>query len=183
MPNFNLSSSEAWRLFDDAGCPDWVRDHVDKVRIVAIRMAKLAAANGHAVNVDLVEVGAILHDVGRAQTQDPTHAYIGAAWLRQNGVEEPIVNIVERHTGAGLAGADAKLLGLPNRDFIPQTIEEKIVAHADNLVSGPKAVTMEFLERKYAAQGLNHSFSRIQLLHDELGAIIGCNPESLTSEL
>lgn len=183
MPNFNPSCSEAWKLFEDAGCPDWVKDHVDKVRIVAIRMANLAKANGQEVNVDLVEVGAILHDVGRAQTQKPTHAYIGAVWLRQKGVEESIVNIVERHTGAGLTANDAKLLGLPARDFSPQTLEEKLVAHADNLVSGPKAVTMEFLERKYAAQGLNRPFARIQRLHEELAIIIGCNPELLTSEL
>ncbi len=39
-----------------------------------------------------------------------------------------------------------KLLSLAflKKSYIPQTIEEKIVAHADNLISGTKEVDVDF---------------------------------------
>ena len=36
-------------------------------------------------------------------------------------------------------------LGLPMKDYLPMTIEEKIVAQADNLVSGSKVTTIDEL--------------------------------------
>ncbi|MDO5846422.1 MAG: phosphohydrolase, partial [Methanocorpusculum sp.] len=47
------------------------------------------------------------------------------------------------HTGAGLSEDDCVLLGLPPADCVPKTLEEKIVAHADNLAKGSRRVTMD----------------------------------------
>ncbi|MGB1697839.1 MAG: HDIG domain-containing metalloprotein [Thermoplasmatota archaeon] len=176
-----LSESEAWALFHEAGCPAWVEAHVQLVHGVAVAMATKLQERG--VNVDgaLVSVGAILHDVGRAQTQDPTHAHLGANWLRAQGVHDLVVHIVERHTGAGLLPEEASALGLPPGGYVPVTLEEKVVAHADNLCSGPKRVGMDFLERKYRAQNLMEPFRRIEALHEELSVLLGMDAELTTS--
>lgn len=158
-----------------------MREHVEQVRLLATKMAAIAKTNGHQVDELLVETGAILHDVGRSQTQDPTHAYLGAQWLAARNVPEKLVRIVARHTGAGLVSEEAAALGLPSEDFVPETLEEKIVAHADNLVSGPRRINLEFLQKKYAAQGLHSAFAKIELLHAQLAEVLGCDPQDVTS--
>ena len=60
-----------------------------------------------------------------------------------------MLNIIERHIGAGITKEEAKSLGLPERSYMPQTLEEKIVAHADNLISGTEEVDMDFVIEKW----------------------------------
>lgn len=179
--SLRLSESDAWALFHEAGCPGWVADHVRLVHGVAVAMAERLTERGVPIDVPLVAVAAILHDVGRAQTQDPTHAHKGANWLRGKGVDGEVVAAVERHTGAGLLPEEAASLGLPPGEYVPVTLEQKVVAHADNLCSGPTRVGMAFLKRKYHAQGLAEAFARIEALHDELAELLGMDPELTTS--
>ncbi len=94
-------------------------------------------------NRKLVLAGALLHDVGRCKSHGMDHAVVGAEILRKDGFNEKIVKIVERHIGAGLTAKEAKSFGLPEKDYIPETIEEKIVALADNLVSNRKVLKKE----------------------------------------
>ena len=54
------------------------------------------------------------------------------------------MNIIERHIGAGITAAEAARLGLPKKDYLPLTVEEKIVSYADNLTSGTRI--MQFHE-------------------------------------
>ena len=60
-----------------------------------------------------------------------------------------MLNIIERHIGAGITKDEAKILGLPEKSYVPQTLEEKIVAHADNLISGTKEVDIDFVIKKW----------------------------------
>ena len=101
----------------------------------------------------LVSAGAMLHDIGILQCHAPsilcegarpyiTHGVIGAEMLRDygrsNGIDlEPFARICERHTGAGLTAREIRLQGLPlpERDFLPETPEEKLVCLADKFFS------------------------------------------------
>lgn len=125
-------------LFRRAGCSEGVIAHCRAVRDLA-----LTYASDSTVDRDLVAAGALLHDIGRGVTHEIRHAEVGGALCRSFGLDEAIVAIVERHIGAGLTADECSLLGLLPRDCMPQTIEEKIVAHADNLVKGTRAITME----------------------------------------
>ena len=124
-------------LLGRAGCSDDVVAHCRAVRDLA-----LAYADGIA-DRDLIEAGALLHDIGRGVTHDLHHAEAGGAICRALGPDERIERIVERHIGAGLTADECSLLCLAPRDCMPATLEEKIVAHADNLVKGTRAITME----------------------------------------
>jgi uncharacterized protein len=53
-----------------------------------------------------------------------------------------VARIVECHTGAGLSADECSLLRLLPRQCIPETAEERLVAHADNLVAGKRVVTI-----------------------------------------
>jgi len=124
-------------LLRRAGCSDDVVAHCRAVRDLALTYADGIADR------DLIEAGALLHDIGRGVTHDLHHAEAGGAICRAFGLDERIERIVERHIGAGLTADECSLQGLAPRDCVPQTIEEKIVAHADNLVKGTRVITME----------------------------------------
>jgi len=84
----------------------------------------------------------MLHDIGRGKTHAIGHAQAGAETCRSLNIPEPVARIVERHIGAGLTADECTLLGLIPRDCMPQTAEEKIVAHADNLIAGSRRTTL-----------------------------------------
>ncbi|NLB00878.1 MAG: HDIG domain-containing protein [Methanomicrobiales archaeon] len=125
-------------LLRRTGCSEGVIAHCRAVRDLA-----LTYASDPLVDRDLVETGALLHDIGRGVTHDLCHAEAGGEICRMFGLDEAVAAIVERHIGAGLTADECSLLGLIPRDCMPRTLEEKIVAHADNLVKGTRAITLE----------------------------------------
>jgi len=158
------------------GCPENVIEHCLAVRDLAVEMAERCDAD---VDVDLVEVGAILHDIGRSKTHDLDHAVVGAEIVRELGYPEEVARIVERHIGAGITAEEARELGLPPKDYVPETLEEKIVAHADNLVFGTKRVPFRRVLDKFRSRlGPDHpSVRRLIELHEELVGIDAVPPE------
>jgi len=133
-----VRESDCISLLRGAGCTEGVIAHCRAVRDLA-----LTYASDPLVDRDLIEAGALLHDIGRGVTHDLHHAEAGGAICRSFGLDRAIVAIVERHIGAGLTADECSLLGLVPRDCVPRTLEEKIVAHADNLVKGTRIITME----------------------------------------
>ena len=64
------------------------------------------------------------------------HGRIGAEILRGEGYPRH-ARVCERHTGAGLTVKDIieQQLPLPHQDFLPETIEEKLICYADKFYS------------------------------------------------
>jgi uncharacterized protein len=125
-------------LLRDAGCSTGVVAHCRAVRDCACDYA----ARNPDIDFNLVEQGAMLHDIGRSRSHDIRHAQCGADLVRSYGFGEELARIVECHTGAGLTADECTLLGLSPRTCIPLTTEEKIVTHADNLIAKKKRVTI-----------------------------------------
>ena len=157
---------EEIRLLKELGCPEWVIEHSKGVS----RKACEIASNFEDVDMELVRVGGLFHDIGRSKTNSIEHAVIGAQILKERGYPQEIINIVERHIGTGLTEEDARQLGLPIKDYTPQTLEEKIVSHADNLFNGAEEVDVEFTIEKWKRKlGENHpSIKKIKEIHEEL---------------
>ncbi|HUR26435.1 MAG TPA: HDIG domain-containing protein [Candidatus Thermoplasmatota archaeon] len=170
---------KAWDRLVAAAPPKWVLGHCRCVEALADAMCDCAEDAGLPVDRDLVRQGALLHDVGRSVTQDVRHATVGADLLRKDGWAEPVALVVERHTGAGIDAQEARDLGLPVRDYTPRSLEEKIVAHADNLYSGETRLELAALEAKYRAKKLPKAWQKIQALHDELEDLLMVDLEGL----
>jgi uncharacterized protein (TIGR00295 family) len=160
--------AECIKLLEKNGCSDEVIRHCKAVRDVAVRMAKKANAD-----VKLVEAGALLHDIGRSKTHDIRHAIEGVKIAKKLNLPENIIKIIERHIGAGLSASQAKKLGLPEKDFIPETLEEKIVCHADNLIEKDRRQTVEKQIEIALMNGHNEYARRLVALHKELSNICG----------
>lgn len=126
------------RVLQSAGCSSRVIAHCDAVADCAMEFTASQEVDG-----DLVLAGAMLHDIGRGETHSLAHAQAGADICRRYGFSEEICRIVERHIGAGLSADECSLLGLAPRQCVPETIEELIVAHADNLVMGARRISIE----------------------------------------
>ena len=157
-------------LLRKSGCSDPVIKHCMAVRDVALRIAKKAHAD-----VKLVEAGALLHDIGRSKTHGIRHGVIGAKIAMDLGLSKNIVNIIERHLIAGIPEDTAEKLGLPPKDYMPQTLEEKIIAHADNLIDKHKKKPIEKEIKKLQKEGFGQHTERIMRLHKELSDICGMN--------
>ncbi len=94
-----------------------------------------------------VEEAAMLHDLGIFRTDAPgiqcfgsepyiCHGRLGAEILRKEGYERH-ARVCERHTGAGITCKViiAQGLPLPHQDFLPETMEEKVICYADKFFS------------------------------------------------
>lgn len=117
------------------------RDVADKALAIAKQHPEL--------NIDtaFVEEAAMLHDIGIVMTDAPgihcfgsepyiRHGILGASILRSEGF--PLhARVAERHTGAGITAEEVKAqnLPLPPGDYLPETIEEKLICYADKFFS------------------------------------------------
>ena len=162
------SPDECLNILKEVGCSEKVIDHCKAVRDVAVKIARKTNAD-----LKLVEAGALLHDIGRSKTHGIRHAVEGAKIAKKIGLPEKIVNIIERHIGAGLSKNEAKKLGLPAKDYIPETLEEKIVCHADNLIDNNKKQNIEVEVERALRKNLKEYALRLVNLHKELSELCG----------
>ncbi len=146
--------------------PQNVIDHSIAVYNKALEIAK----NFPNADLDLIKKGALLHDIGRSKTHSITHAVEGREIACRYGYDENVLNIIERHIGAGITKEEAKKLDLFEKSYVPETLEEKIVAHADNLISGTKEVDVDFVIKKWKTRmdNPNDNIKRLITLDEEL---------------
>jgi uncharacterized protein len=120
--------------------------HASKVTELALEMA----GRHPELNIDsqFVEEAAMLHDIGVVLTDAPAihcygehqyicHGYLGADILRSEGLDAYAL-VCERHTGAGISAQQIAEQGLPlptDREYMPQSAEEKIICFADKFFS------------------------------------------------
>lgn len=163
----------------DAGCKKRVVIHCATVRAVAEEIARGIPQ----ADRDVVIAGALLHDIGRSKDHSIMHAYIGSQIVHDLGLSKVLEDIVRKHTGAGLDQQDVVEMGLPPGDYMPSTLEEKIVAHADNMVSDNHVVPHTFSVDKLRNKGAERGAERIEKLHQELSALYGRDLDTIIDEI
>lgn len=167
--------AEALVLLTKVGCSESVINHCKTVSKFAVRLAKAFQREGYQVDLQLVEVSGLLHDIGRSKTHSVDHGLIGGEIARSLGLPDSVVRVIERHVGGGVPKEEAERLGWPARDFLPVTLEEKIVCYADKRVEGLRAVPMDQALKPYInSLGDGHpAVDRIRKLHEEIVAVVG----------
>jgi len=166
---------EALSLLVKAGCSPKVVEHCKRVSAFAVKIAKACQRKQLNVDVELVEISALLHDIGRSKTHSVDHALEGGKIARAFNLPASVVFIIERHAGGGISKEEAKRLGWPARDYLPKTLEEKIVCYADKRVEGVRIVPIKKTINAYAVDlDENHpAIQRIWELHREITALAG----------
>ena len=124
--------------------------HILMIHSRSVMERALAICDRHReLNLDrnFIVEAAMLHDIGICRCHAPgilcygsepyiCHGRIGAEMLRQAGFPRH-ARVCERHTGAGLTKTEIiqQNLPLPHEDFLPETLEEKLICYADKFYS------------------------------------------------
>jgi uncharacterized protein len=159
------------------GSSERVITHCLTVTAVSKTLADAFLARGHALDKRAVLAGALLHDIGRSRIQTAEHGYVGAKILEEEGVDKVVVEIVKRHVGAGISNEEATSLGFPQGDYIPYTLEEKVVCFSDKMVSSDAVRPFEEEERRFLRKG--HDVGRLRQLKEDVAQALGGDPESV----
>jgi uncharacterized protein len=116
--------------------------------LVAQKSVLIAERVAH-LNPDIrfLKEAALLHDIGMIFTRSPKlgchgqhpyvcHGVFGRRLLEEIGLPQHAL-VCERHVGVGITREDirSQQLPLPDRDMLPQSIEEQIICYADKFYS------------------------------------------------
>ncbi|WP_394669951.1 HD domain-containing protein [Halosquirtibacter xylanolyticus] len=126
-------------------------------KLVCKKALDIASRNPHLdLDLDLIEQGAMLHDIGIFKTDAPEigcygqapyvcHGYLGGQLLRDEGLDN-LAEFSENHTGVGLSKESimTQQIPIPCHDYIPKTDEQIIVCIADKFFSkNPRSLHKE----------------------------------------
>jgi uncharacterized protein len=164
---------QALQFLKQSGCRQNVIRHVEAVSQLACEIAEACREKGYPVDLELVEIGGLLHDIGRGKTHSVHHAVIGAEIARSLRLPESVVSIIKRHVGGGITAREAKKLGWPKDVYVPQTLEEKIVCYTDKLIEGSRRVPIEKTIDQFSHELPPGAIERIWKLHEEMLALVG----------
>ncbi|MDE5849047.1 MAG: HDIG domain-containing protein [Muribaculaceae bacterium] len=156
---------------------DLLLTHSEMVARKALAVAEQANLD---IDRDFVYNAAMLHDIGIFRCDAPgiycngtepyiRHGLIGAQLMRQEGLEA-YARVCERHTGSGLTAKEIAETGmpLPPVDFLPETMEEKLICYADKFFSksgDPREEKPLDRVRKSMAKFGPDSLARFDALH------------------
>jgi uncharacterized protein/tRNA (cytidine56-2'-O)-methyltransferase len=174
LPN----EKECVDLLRTEGCSESVVRHCCTVNLVAVTIARACKAD-----LDLVNAGSWLHDIGRSVTHGARHVSEGVTIARGRGLPESIVRIISRHIAAGLTNDEAAELGLPPGDYMPVTLEERIVCHADNLVGDADILRLEEAVEETEVRGYLVTAQRMREMHRELSEACGEDLDLLLEDM
>lgn len=127
-------STIAETSFDRYRYPDWLRTHSRVVGAIAARLAAAHAAAGHDLDVPAVELGALLHDIGKSPllAGDPRdHNVLGPLVLAAEGRPE-LADLARRHP----------VYAPRDPATAPRTLAEQIVYYADRR-GGQRVMSLE----------------------------------------
>lgn len=142
---------------------DLVWTHSLIVQDIARQLVKNLEKRKIKINKKQVEIGCLVHDIGcyrcyefYGRNDGPyiQHGVKGYEILKSEGFSEEIARMAMIHLGVGLVKENvvASKLPLEHKDYIPITLEEELVAYADNFhsKSGPKFDSFEDSRKKLA---------------------------------
>ena len=145
-----------------------ILSHSEKVKEIALRIAKNLKVQ---TDKDFIINASLLHDIGRfncpPNKNSLFHGIKGSKIMNKEGFPK-IAKVCERHLGAGIDKEQAKRLGLPIKDYLPKTIEEKIITFADNLISGNKEIPFADVIKRFKKEYTKKDVKRLMLLKKEI---------------
>ncbi|MBE3116758.1 HDIG domain-containing protein [Candidatus Bathyarchaeota archaeon] len=172
MSNKLPSREQAIEILRKNQCSTRVINHCQAVAALAVELAKQLETKNCKVDLELVEIGALLHDLGRSKTHTVDHAIVGAKIAESLELPQPVISIIKRHVGAGITAQEAQWLGWPKDVYVPATLEEKIVSYADKLIDGSRKVPIDLTIKQLQMDQKSDAAERVRKLHEEITSLL-----------
>lgn len=165
-----ISITEAINILETNNCSKEVINHSLEVSKQALYITNKYLINNQNVNSYIVEIGSLLHDLGKCTSYGIDHAIIGSKIAKKYNIEKPIINVIKKHIGSGIDIEEAKKYNLPEDNYMPITNEEKIVAYADNLINGTIKISFDKRIKILKEKNIysNKIYNRYIELHNEI---------------
>ncbi|GAB6887282.1 HD domain-containing protein [Desulfothermus okinawensis JCM 13304] len=151
-----------------------VMEHSVRVKNIVL---KLVDGITKGVDLDFLKTAALLHDIGRfkyppGSKDSIKHGIYGGEILKKHGLYKH-ARVCETHIGVGITKDDilAQNLPLPLRDFVPESVEEILIAYSDNLDS-PGISSERDVEERFAREVGEGYRNRVQLFHKKVHEIL-----------
>ncbi len=137
-----LSRDEAMNLMAKYGRGAAWTKHCFAVADAAERVGSVLGAHC-AIDLNFLWSAALLHDIGRCVTHDPIgHGVAGYDLLTRLGYGQEAY-VCAAHILFGMDACEAARFGLPARDFVPRTLEERLVPLIDFLIEFDSPTTLD----------------------------------------
>ena len=139
------------KLLEKYNVSKGVIKHSIEVKERALIIGKQIKGAGHDVNLELLKVGALLHDLGRGvydwdngfDPKDDYHEMETYNVLKKEGYEE-FGEMLQKHALGGLTKEETKILGYPeSRDLVPDSLHIKILCIADKIRPKQGIITLK----------------------------------------
>ena len=169
----------AWQILESYALPDGIVHHSEGVRRVATAAARLVAAADVPVDVGLVEVAALLHDIDKLQIQQSggEHGIVGGAELEKLGYPELAMPVASHPVSC-----------LLDDDRFPRGWPSVLVAIADRHVAQEFLTIDERLDEMVARYpehraGIEAARRPAHALEHELDDTLGLTTDALVERL
>lgn len=174
----NISESEAISILKkhakDEETFGMVLSHSRAVQSVALRIGLKILSQGHDIDIQFIRSASILHDVGRFKyppgKESIKHGIYGAQILSDEGLDERYSNLCERHIGAGIDEYDveSQKLDIPIKNYMPISVEEKVITYADNLIAGVNEISIYDAVKRFRNEVGERCAQRLIELHNDI---------------
>ncbi|MBW2968094.1 HD domain-containing protein [Candidatus Woesearchaeota archaeon] len=158
---------------------DIVLRHSKAVQKIALDIGRRVNRAGKKhVDLEFLRVAAILHDIGRFEYPPwrcaVRHGVHGEKILLAEGLSRKYQRVCSCHLGAGIKRSEviAQKLDIPARDYMPRSVEEKIICYADRRLRLTRPIRIETELRRFKKYG-PAAVARLQKLHDEIEGLMG----------
>lgn len=166
------SREQAILLLQKTNCHSKIIEHCVDVANLALETADQLSKKGFKLDLRLIEAGSLLHDIGRSKTHTVDHVIAGVEIAKSLDLPEPLIRIIKRHVGGGITKKEAEEFGWPEDDYIPVSLEEKIVSYADKLVENSKRVPIDLTIEQLKAEHKNEAAERVRRLNREITELL-----------
>jgi uncharacterized protein len=190
VENGSLSYDGALKLLHHYGDGSIWLGHCIAVSRLASRYADIFAAR-YTLDKDFLRTAALLHDIGRYKTHDPIlHGLEGYRLLTGLGHHKEAF-VCASHILCGLEKDEALQYGFPEQEFMPRTLEERLIPVCDCLVEFDRPTTLAkrvvSIKRRYDwnehfLQRIETAAERVRNFIDDADREFGISMETIAAK-
>ncbi|MBS3101508.1 HD domain-containing protein [Candidatus Woesearchaeota archaeon] len=153
------TKEECLKILEKENVPSNIITHLKAVHDFSMKVCDVLEKRGIKINRNLAAAGALLHDIRKTSPND--HIIEGYELVKSLGFPE-VAEVIKKHG----------LMHIDKDEFVPKTLEEKIIFYADKRVKGDKVVGLnerfEYIKQRYGRDNTEKELEFTKKIEKEL---------------